>query len=95
VLFQSGVYSKAHRRLGCIKPLRNVLQQLAWQTTNSELWARDYYQRKRAEGKSHTVAVRALANVWVRIIFALWLHRQCYQTAIFEQAQQQHAHQAA
>ena len=95
VLFQSGMYSKAHRRLGCIKPLRNALQQFAWQTTQSEAWARQYYQRKRAEGKSHTVAVRALANVWVRIIFAMWLHHQCYETATFEQAQQQHARRAA
>ncbi len=63
VLFQSGMYSKAHRRLGCIKPLRNALHQFAWQTTQSEPWAMQYYQRKRAEGKSHTVAVRALANV--------------------------------
>ncbi|OLB38872.1 MAG: IS110 family transposase, partial [Ktedonobacter sp. 13_2_20CM_53_11] len=68
VLYQSGIYSKAHRRLGCIKPLRNALHQFAWQTTQSEPWARDYYHRKRAEGKSHTVAIRALANVWVRII---------------------------
>jgi len=95
VLFQSGTYSKAHRRLGCIKPLRNALHQFAWQTTQSEAWARDYYQRKRAEGKSHTVAVRALANVWVRIIFAMWVHHQCYETAIFEQAQRQHARRAA
>jgi transposase len=95
VLFQSGMYSKAHRRLGCIKALRNALMQFAWQTTQSEPWARDYYQRKRAEGKSHTVAVRALANVWVRIIFAMWLHHQCYQTATFEQAQRQHARPAA
>ena len=95
VLFQSGMYSKAHRRLGCIKPLRNALQQFAWQSTQSEPWARDYYQRKRAEGKSHTVAVRALANVWVRIIFAMWQHHQCYQTATFEQAQHQHARRAA
>jgi transposase len=95
VLFQSGMYSKAHRRLGCIKPLRNALQQFAWQSTQSEPWARDYYQRKRVEGKSHTVAVRALANVWVRIIFAMWQHRQCYQTATFEQAQHQHARRAA
>lgn len=42
VLFQSGMYSKAHRRLGCIKPLRNALHQFAWQTTQSEAWARDY-----------------------------------------------------
>src|SRR5258708_35386069 len=32
VLYQSGMYSKAHRRLGCIKPLRNALHQFAWQT---------------------------------------------------------------
>lgn len=95
VLHQSGMYSKAHRRLGCIKPLRNALHQFAWQTTQSEPWARDYYQRKRAEGKSHTVAVRALANVWVRIIFAMWLHHRCYETTTFEQAQRQHARRAA
>jgi transposase len=95
VLFQSGMYAKAHRRLGCIKPLRNALHQFAWQTTLSEPWAADYYQRKRAEGKSHTVAVRALANVWVRIIFALWSHRESYQRATFEQAQRQHARRAA
>ena len=95
VLFQSGLYSKAHRRLGCIKPLRNALHQFAWQTTQSEPWATDYYQRKRAEGKSHTVAVRALANVWVRIIFAMWLHHRCYETTTFEHAQHKHARPAA
>jgi transposase len=95
VLFQSGMYSKAHRRMACIKPLRNALHQFAWQTTQSEAWAREYYQRKRAEGKSHTVAIRALANVWVRIIFAIWVHHQCYEVATFEQAQQQHIRRVA
>jgi transposase len=95
VLFQSGMYSKAHRRLGCIKPLRNALHQFAWQTTQSEPWAMQYYQRKRAEGKSHTVAVRALANVWVRIIFAMWVHHRCYDAITFETAQQRHARRAA
>jgi transposase len=95
VLFQSGMYSKAHRRWGCIKPLRNARHQFAWQTTQCEPWAREYYQRKRAEGKSHTVAVRALANVWVRIIFAIWMRRCCYERAIFEHAQHQHAPRAA
>ena len=95
VLYQSGMYSKAHRRLGCIKPLRNALHQFAWQSTQSEAWAKDYYQRKRTEGKSHTVAIRALSNVWVRIIFAMWTHREGYQTATFELAQQQHARRAA
>jgi transposase len=91
VLFQSGNYAKAHRRLGCIKPLRNVLHQFAWQSTQQEGWARDYYQRKRAEGKSHTVAVRALANVWARIIFAMLNKHEPYVSATFEAAQRIHA----
>jgi transposase len=95
VLFQSGTYLKAHRRLACIKPLRNALQQFAWQSTQEEAWALAYYQRKRAEGKSHTVAVRALANVWVRILHAIWSKRQCYETATFEAAQHRHLRKAA
>src|SRR5579863_6463451 len=55
VLFQSGTYQKAHRRLGCIKPWRNAWHQFAWQSTLQEAWAKEDYQRKRAEGKSHSV----------------------------------------
>ncbi len=95
VLFQSGTYHKAHRRLGCIKPLRNALHQFAWQSTRFEPWAREYYQRKRTEGKSHTVAVRALANIWTRILFAVWMKHESYQTALFEQARKLHAPRAA
>jgi transposase len=95
VLYQSGMYARAHRRLGCIKPLRNALHQFAWQTTQSERWAKDYYQRKRQEGKSHTVAIRALANVWVRIIYRMWQNKTCYQATVFEQAQQHHARRVA
>lgn len=95
VLFQSGTYQKAHRRLGCIKPWRNALQQFAWQSTHQETWARDYYQRKRAEGKSHTVALRALANVWARILYAIWQKKEPYHTATFEQARQAHAPRVA
>ncbi len=95
VLFQSGTYAKAHRRLGCVKPLRNALFQLAWQSLQQEAWARAYYERKRAEGKSHTVALRALSNVWARILFAIWHTKQSYQTAVFEKAQRLHAKGAA
>ena len=95
VPFQSGKYAKAHKRFACLKPLRNHLHQFAWQSTMKEAWALAYYQRKRAEGKTHSMAVRALANVWVRIIYNMWSERMCYETAIFEAAQQQHAHRAA
>ena len=71
------------------------MQQFAWQSTQKEAWALDYYQRKRAQGKSHSVAVRALANVWCRIIFALWIKREGDQRATFETAHQRHAPRAA
>jgi transposase len=95
VLFQSGNYSKPHRRQGCINPLRNALHQFAWQSTLEEAWAATYYERKRAEGKSHSVAVRALSNVWVRIIFAMLSTRKPYVAAVFETAKTLHAVKAA
>jgi transposase len=95
VPFESGNYAKAHKRFACLKPLRNVLHQFAWQSTLQEEWAAAYYQRKRAEGKTHSMAVRALANIWVRIIYRLWQSKTGYQTSVFEQAQLQHARRAA
>jgi transposase len=91
VPFQSGNYAKAHKRFACVKPLRNALHQFAWQSTLQEEWARDYYQRKRAEGKTHSMALRALANVWVRIIYRMWVTKTSYQTATFEAARRAHA----
>ena len=94
VAFQSGKYSKAHKRYACIKPLRNALYQFAWQSTR-EAWALAYYQRKRQEGKSHSVALRALANQWVRLIHAIWHTQRPYDEAVFRAAQQAHALPAA
>ena len=95
VPYQSGNYGKPHRRYACIKPLRNTLHQFAWQSTRTEAWASEYYERKRTEGKSHSVAVRALSNVWARILFALWLKREVYQPSLFERARREHAPRAA
>jgi transposase len=93
--FQSGAFAKAHRRYACNKPLRNALQQFAWQSTQKEPWALAYYQRKRREGQSHPMAVRALANQWVRLIYALWVKQESYDPATFLAAQQAHAPRAA
>jgi transposase len=95
VLFQSGTYAKAHRRQGCVKPLRNALSQFAWQSTQQEAWARAYYERKRAEGKSHSVAVQALSNIWARILFAMLKSHEPYASATFETAKRLHAPKAA
>jgi len=95
VLFQSGNYAKAHRRTACLKPLRNAMQHFAWQSTLQEPWALAYYQRKRMEGKSHSVALRTLANVWLRIIYAMWRDHTPYERATFEAAQRKKLRQAA
>lgn len=91
VPYASGNYSRARQRHACIKPLRNVLHQFAWQTTIQEAWAAEYYQRKRSEGKTHSMAVRSLANNWVRIIHALWQKNEFYDSAKFKLAQLTHA----
>ena len=91
VPFQSGNFAKAHKRFACLKPLRNALHQFAWQSTLQDGWAREYYQRKRAEGKTHSMAIRALANIWVRIIYSMWVSKTCYHTATFTAAQRAHA----
>jgi hypothetical protein len=41
------------------------------------------------------MAVRALANLWVRIIYAMWLKPEPYDAATFLAARQPHARVAA
>lgn len=95
VPFESGNYATVHQRFACIKPFRNALYQFAWQSTQQEAWARDYYDRKRRQGKSHSMAIRALATIWVRIIFALWVKHEPYERTIFVAAQHRHTSRAA
>ena len=95
VPYQSGNYARAHKRFACVKPWRNDLYQFAWQSTLSEPWAASYYQRKLAEGKTHSMALRALANLWVRIMYRMWVSETCYQTETFEAAQLAHAKRSA
>ncbi len=92
---KSGTYATVRRRGACVKPLRNALHAFAWHSTTQEAWAEASCRRKRQEGKSHTVAVRALANLWVRILYALWRDHAAYDPAVFLAAQQTHGRQAA
>ena len=64
-------------------------------STLQEKWALAYYERKRAEGKSHSVAVRALSNIWARILFAMLKSHKPYDPTTFEQAQRLHGLKAA
>jgi len=95
VAFQSGKYNKARRRTSCVKPFRNALHEFAWCSVRWEPWAKEYYYRKRKEGKSHHVAIRSLANNWVRIIYALWRKEEKYDSAVFTTSQKKHFQKTA
>ena len=95
VIFQSGAHRSTRMRNACSKPLRNVLYQFARVSIQRDAWAKRYYDRKRQEGKTFTMAVRALANQWVRILYAVWQKRAVYDPQVFAQAQQAHGRQAA
>jgi transposase len=91
VPFQSGNYAHARKRKACIKPFRNVLHLFAMESVQKEEWAAAYYRQKRQQGKSHSVATRALANVWVRILYAAWSRHTRYEPAIFLEARKSRA----
>lgn len=93
--YQSGNLSWPHYRWSCVKDFRYVMQHYAWQSTFTEPWAYDYYYRKRSEGKTHHEAVRALANIWVRIIFVMWQKHVPYNRETFLAAQKAHKKQIA
>ena len=70
--YQSGSYHKVIMRKACNKIGKNILYQFAFSSIKSSKWAREYYDKQKEKGKKHTVAVRALSNKWVKIIFKIW-----------------------
>lgn len=90
VLIQSGASRRTRMRSACSKPLRNVMYQFARQSLRHEAWAKRYVECKRQSGKTFSMAVRALANHWVRILYAIWQQRAVYDPQVFAQAQQAH-----
>lgn len=95
VIFQSGAHRSTRMRNACSKPLRDVLYQFARVSIPRDAWAKGYYARKRQEGKTFTMAVRALSNQWVRILYAVWQKRAVYDPQVLAQAQQAHGRRAA
>lgn len=77
--YQSGNYHKVLMRKACNKYARCVLYIFAFASLNYNSWARAYYDEQRAKGKTHSVALRALSNKWVKVIFKLWKDEIIYQ----------------
>ena len=59
-------------RLAGDKASRYVVDQVAFLSRLSSVWARAYYDQPRARGHSHRQALRALGATWLKIIFVMW-----------------------
>lgn len=70
--YQSGMYHKVIMRKACNKFSRAVLYKFAFSSLQFSKWAREYYDNQKSKGKTHSVAVRALSNKWVKIIYKIW-----------------------
>lgn len=66
--------------------LRQTFHELAAASIPAADWARTYYARQRARGKSHHTAVRALAFKWIRILWRCWQDRTPYDDARYTRA---------
>lgn len=58
--------------------LRQSLVEWAGQTVIHSAWARVYYERMKAKGKTHHVILRALAFKWIRVLWKCWQTRTPY-----------------
>lgn len=75
---QSGKSNQASFRFACAQHERAVLTRWAFNSLREAKWARQYYTEHRARGKSHYHALRCLANVLLKIAFAMWKNRTNY-----------------
>lgn len=62
---------KSKKRKGGNRRLKNALMQSAQRSVQRDPVAKAYYERKRAEGKKHLQALRALARHRVTVIYAM------------------------
>ncbi|NQT19324.1 MAG: IS110 family transposase [Planctomycetes bacterium] len=68
-------------RRGCQKDFRNAMHWVAKCSINTCSWARAFYDKCRAAGDHDALALRKLANRWLKIIFCMWRDRRPYDEA--------------
>jgi len=68
-------------RWGCNKFGRTTFHQLARSSLKKSQWAKKQFTKKREEGKGYHHALRCLANLWVKVTFAMWRDKTPYDEA--------------
>lgn len=83
VLKRSGKSAWVHWRYSCPTFLRQTFVEWANQSIRYSYWAKEFYDEKRAMGKSHQATLRALAFKWIRIIFSCWKNKMPYDESAY------------
>lgn len=86
VVEQSGKQLWVHWRYRCNKVVRQAFIEWAFLSVRTSFWAKAFYSQQRAKGKTHCVAIRALAFKWLRIIFKMWKDRIPYSESRYLEA---------
>lgn len=74
---------KIYFRRACNKFYRDTMHQVAFASVKYMPWAKAYYQKHRAKGKTHSHTLRCLANNHLKILFAMWKNKICYNENLF------------
>ena len=90
VSYQSGQIHKVHLRYQCDKFLRQTVHLWSDCSRKTCTWAQVYYQKKRAEGKSHACALRCLGQRWLKILWKMWQTKTPYNPELHAANQQKH-----
>jgi transposase len=77
----SGNKCWVHWRWSCPIFLRQTFVEWADQSRQHSFWADAFYKMQRKKGKTHPMAMRALAFKWIRILFRAWQDGKPYDEA--------------
>ncbi len=69
---RSGKSYWVHWRYSCPAFIRQTMVEWAGMSIRYSFWAKAYYTSQREKGKTHNMAVRALAFKWLRIVYRCW-----------------------
>lgn len=70
-------------RRSCNKFFRDTIHNLAFSSLTKSKWAFNYYKEHRNIGKTNAHALRCLANLHLKILFAMWKNYTKYDENIF------------
>jgi len=90
VSYQSGKLDKVHLRWACDKFLRHTVHLWADCFRRASAWGQTYYQQKRAEGMSHSCALRCLCQRLLKIVFRMIVTKEPYNAELHARNQQKH-----